>query len=150
MAAGSTNSAAPRRPTRASLLARGLLGCVPARPDCSNIRTGAARRFRAAAVDDRGCLAEALLVGPPGLLPGREWLLSLLASREPLSALDRRALLSGRPPLPMPAVGRIVCSCFNVGVNQLASAVAAGCDSLDAIGSQRCAPAPTAAPAAPR
>jgi assimilatory nitrate reductase catalytic subunit len=37
------------------------------------------------------------------------------------------ALLSGRSPVPMPAVGRIVCACFNVGVNQLAAAVASGC-----------------------
>jgi assimilatory nitrate reductase catalytic subunit len=90
--------------------------------------------YRAAAVDDTGAMAEALLVGPPGQLPAREWLLSLLASREPLTIADRRALLSGRAPVPLPAVGRIVCSCFNVGVNQLASAVAAGCNSLEAIG----------------
>jgi assimilatory nitrate reductase catalytic subunit len=35
----------------------------------------------------------------------------------------------------MPAIGRVVCACFHVGANQLASAVAAGCDSLEAIGS---------------
>ncbi|WP_292435684.1 (2Fe-2S)-binding protein, partial [Mesorhizobium sp.] len=55
--------------------------------------------------------------------------------RQPLSAGDRHALLSGRSPAPMPAIGRVVCSCFHIGVNQLASAVAAGCDSLEAIGS---------------
>ncbi len=121
-------------PDQGTLLARGLLE-VSRRDQLLEYTDRRGQTFRAAALDDRGGLAEALLVGPPGLLPGREWLLSLLASQEPLSELDRRALLSGRPPLPMPAVGRIVCSCFNVGVNQLASAVAAGCYSLDAIGS---------------
>ena len=49
---------------------------------------------------------------------------------------DRMALLSGRSPIPMPAVGRIICACFNVGVNQLTSAVAAGCTTLEHIGAQ--------------
>jgi assimilatory nitrate reductase catalytic subunit len=120
-------------PDQGILLARSLLDAFP-RDQLLEYTDRRGQAFRAAAVDGRGSLAEALLVGPPGLLPGREWLLSLLASREPLSALDRRALLSGRPPVPMPAVGRIVCSCFNVGVNQLASAVAAGCSSVEAIG----------------
>lgn len=90
--------------------------------------------YRAAAVDENGCLAEALLVGPPDQLPGREWLLSLLASREPLTAQDCLTLLSGRAAVPRPAIGRIVCSCFNVGINQVASAVASGCTSVEAIG----------------
>ena len=34
----------------------------------------------------------------------------------------------------MPSAGRIVCSCFNIGVNQLADAVAGGCRSLETIG----------------
>ena len=120
-------------PDQGTLLARGLLDAFP-RDQLLEFTDRRRETFRAAAVDSRGCLAEALLVGPPGLLPGREWLLSLLASRQPLSALDRHALLSGRPPVAMPTIGRIVCSCFNVGVNQLASAVAAGCDSVEAIG----------------
>ena len=120
-------------PDQGTLLARGLLDAFP-RDQLLEFTDRRRETFRAAAVDGRGCLAEALLVGPPGLLPGREWLLSLLASRQPLSALDRHTLLSGRPPVAMPTIGRIVCSCFNVGVNQLASAVAAGCDSVEAIG----------------
>ena len=73
---------------------------------------------------------------PPDQLPARDWLVALLASRQPLSIADRMALLSGRSPVPMPAVGRIICSCFNVGINQLASAVAAGCHSVEAIGAE--------------
>lgn len=122
-------------PDEGVLLARGMLDAVP-RDQLLEYTDRRGHAFRAAAMDERGCLAEALLVGPPGLLPGREWLLSLLASQEPLSSLDRRALLSGRPPVPMPATGRIVCSCFNVGVNQLAAAVADGCNTIEAIGAK--------------
>jgi assimilatory nitrate reductase catalytic subunit len=81
-------------------------------------------------------MAEALLVAPPDQLPARDWLVSLLAARQPLSMADRMVLLSGRSPRPMPSVGRIVCSCFNIGVNQLASAVAAGCTTVEQIGTQ--------------
>jgi assimilatory nitrate reductase catalytic subunit len=42
--------------------------------------------------------------------------------------------LSGRPPVPMASVGRIICSCFNVGFNQIVDAAAAGCASVDEIG----------------
>jgi assimilatory nitrate reductase catalytic subunit len=90
--------------------------------------------YRAAAIDEAGSMAEALLVAAPDQLPVRDWLVSLLATRQPLSTADRHALLSGRSPMPMPAIGRVVCACFHVGANQLASAVAAGCDSLEAIG----------------
>ncbi|TIQ36473.1 MAG: nitrate reductase [Mesorhizobium sp.] len=91
--------------------------------------------YRAAAIDEGGAMAEALLVAAPDQLPMRDWLVSLLATRQPLSPADRHALLSGRSPVPTPAIGRVVCSCFHVGVNQLAAAVASGCDSLEAIGS---------------
>ncbi len=94
------------------------------------------RNFRAAAIDDTGALAEALLVAPPDQLPARDWLVSLFNSRQPLAISDRHALLSGRSPTPTPSIGRIVCACFNVGVNQLASAVAQGCGSLEEIGKQ--------------
>ncbi|HML91729.1 molybdopterin-dependent oxidoreductase [Methyloceanibacter sp.] len=90
--------------------------------------------YRAAAVDDDSTMAEALLVAPQGQLPPRDWLVSLLGSRQPLSGAERMALLSGRSPVPMPAVGRIICSCFNVGVNQITATVAAGCQSVEEIG----------------
>jgi len=90
--------------------------------------------YRAAAIGDDGTMAEALLVGPRGQLPPRDWLVSLLGSREPLSRPERMALLSGRSPVPLPMVGRIVCSCFNVGVNQIAETVAAGCRNVEQIG----------------
>ena len=90
--------------------------------------------YRAAAVDEAGAMAEALLVAPVGQLPACDWLISLLGTSAPLSMDDRRALLSGRSPMAAPPVGRIVCSCFNVGVNQLATAVAGGCSTVEQIG----------------
>lgn len=92
--------------------------------------------YRAAALDGDGALAEALLVAPPGQLPPRDWLISLLASRRSLAPGDRMALLSGRSPVPTPSIGRVVCACFNVGVNEIAAAVAAGCSSVDQVGAQ--------------
>ena len=122
-------------PDQGILLARGFLD--PFRRDqLLEYKDRRGLNYRAAVVDQDGTMAEALLVAPPGQLPEREWLLSLLASRQPLSTTDRMALLSGRSPRPTPSVGRIVCSCFNVGANQLASAVATGCSTVEAIGAQ--------------
>lgn len=120
-------------PDQGILLARKLLG-VQRRDLLLEYTDRRGLAYRAAAIDEGGAMAEALLVASPDQLPMRDWLVSLLATRQPLSAADRHALLSGRSPVPMPAIGRVVCSCFNIGVNQLASAVAAGCDSVEAIG----------------
>ena len=90
--------------------------------------------YRAAALDAEGALAEALLVAQPGQLPPGDWLETLLASGEPLSPTERMALLSGRSPVPVASVGRIVCSCFNVDVNRIAASVAGGCRTIAAIG----------------
>ncbi|AMS43707.1 nitrate reductase [Aminobacter aminovorans] len=120
-------------PEQGILLARRLVDVVPA-DQLLEYTDRRSSTFRAAATDAAGRLGEALLVAPQGHLPERDWLLSLLASAEPLSPLDRRALLSGRAPVPVPSVGRIVCSCFNVGVNQLAAAISGGSKSLDEIG----------------
>ncbi|HVW56220.1 MAG TPA: molybdopterin-dependent oxidoreductase [Rhizobiaceae bacterium] len=124
----------PETPDQGVLLARVLLD--DARPDCLlEYRDRKELIYRAAIMDERGALAEILLVAPFGQLPSCDWLVSLLASGEALAAADRHALLSGRSPSPMPSSpGRIVCSCFNVGVNQLVGAVASGCHSLEVIG----------------
>ncbi|PSJ63245.1 nitrate reductase [Kumtagia ephedrae] len=115
------------------LLARRLVDVVP-RDRLLEYTDRRHSIFRAAATDDDGRLAEALLVAPRGALPEREWLLSLLASGAPLSSLERRALLSGRAPVAMPSIGRVVCACFNVGVNQIDRAIAGGCASVEEVG----------------
>ncbi|MDX8519201.1 nitrate reductase [Mesorhizobium dulcispinae] len=120
-------------PDQGILLARKLLG-VRGQDQLLEYTDRRGLAYRAAAVDESGAMAEALLVAAPDQLPARDWLVSLLATRQSLSTADRHALLSGRSPAPVPAIGRVVCSCFHVGANQLASAVASGCDSLEAIG----------------
>ncbi|WP_210528727.1 nitrate reductase [Rubellimicrobium arenae] len=120
-------------PEEGVLLARALLPAT-AREGLIDYADKRAGTWRAAALAPDGTLAEALLVAPPDRLPDRAWLLSLLESARPLSALDRRALLSGRAPSPQPDKGRIVCACLGVGVNEIADAVRAGATSVDAIG----------------
>jgi assimilatory nitrate reductase catalytic subunit len=104
------------------LLARRLLDALPreAAIDYADARRGL---FRAGLTDATGALTECLYVGPADAQPERSWLLTLFAARQPLSEVDRRALLSGRPPVAMPSAGRIVCSCFQVGRNRIMEAV---------------------------
>ncbi len=54
-------------------------------------------------------------------LPPRAWLMSLLT--QPLDALSRRALLSGKPADPNADVGRIICACFSVGEKTIVRAI---------------------------
>ncbi|WP_048648512.1 nitrate reductase [Nitratireductor soli] len=119
-------------PDQGILLARALLSATG--EGLVEYRDRHGLNYRAAALDGAGALTEALMVAPAGQLPDMTWLTSLLASRDPLSANARRMLLSGRAPETEPAIGRIVCACFNVGANQLAAAVQSGCRSLDAVG----------------
>ncbi|HET6160997.1 MAG TPA: molybdopterin-dependent oxidoreductase [Dongiaceae bacterium] len=104
------------------LLARRLLDRVP--------REGAieyfdARRgmFRAGLTDLAGRLTDCLFVGPADMQAERDWLVALFAECRPLSDDDRRALLSGRAPVAMPPEGRVVCSCFQVGIDRIAATV---------------------------
>ncbi|QDY99691.1 nitrate reductase [Nitratireductor mangrovi] len=120
-------------PDQGVLLARGLVDAADRNRliEYTDRKSGT---FRAAALDRDGVLAEAVLVAAPRQLPEAAWLLSLLAAGEPLSDIERRALLSGRPPVPQPDIGRIVCSCFAIGESQIAAAAAAGAMSVAAIG----------------
>jgi assimilatory nitrate reductase catalytic subunit len=104
------------------LLARRLLDALPreAAIDYADARRGL---FRAGLTDATGALTECLYVGPADGPAERGWLLALFAARQLLSEVDRRALLSGRPPVAMPSAGRIVCSCFQVGRNRIVEAV---------------------------
>ncbi|MCO5066470.1 MAG: molybdopterin-dependent oxidoreductase [Rhizobiaceae bacterium] len=90
--------------------------------------------YRAAALDAVGALAEALFVAPSDQLPRLDWLVLLLGAGQPLTREDRLALLSGRSPVALPSVGRTVCSCFNIGVNQIVAAVAEGCATVQDVG----------------
>ena len=71
----------------------------------------------------------------PARLPPRHWLESLF-EKEVLSEAERAALLLGRPLKDAPDCGRIVCACFGVGENDLKKAIAAGADTVAALGLQ--------------
>lgn len=125
--------AGTEKPDEGILLARTFLAGIPQ----NRLMEYTDRRglsYRAAALDESGAVADVLLVAGPGLAPAHDWLLTLLASRRALRKEERLALLSGRSPVAAPAVGRIVCACFNVGINQLTAAVASGCATVEAVG----------------
>ena len=73
-------------------------------------------------------LQAVLLVSPHSQLPERSWISSLfLTEREAVLSMDERmALLTGKPPLGTPDIGKIVCACFNVGEKTILSAIKEG------------------------
>ena len=80
-----------------------------------------------------GRLLAVCFLGADVALPERNWLAMLIGKE--LSALDRRALLSGRPANPAFDVGRIICACFVVGEKTIRKSIAVkNLDSVAAIG----------------
>ena len=71
------------------------------------------------AVLAEGRLAAALYVTRSGRLPDREWLIDQLFA----PASSPIELLAGRPAVPAPDRGPIVCACFDVGMNTIATAI---------------------------
>ncbi|WP_377298110.1 molybdopterin-dependent oxidoreductase [Rhizobium sp. SGZ-381] len=78
-------------------------------------------------------LVGALFVSPSPVEVSRAWIVSQLGQPQ-LDPVERQALLAGRPALDRPDPGALVCSCFNIGANQIAGAVRAGCCSVEAVG----------------
>lgn len=94
-----------------------------------------AGRYRAALLR-QGRLEACLFIDPTGRLPMGQWLEGLFTV-ETLDATSRMSLLAGRPAGPIEDQGEIVCSCFQVGRNQLLRAVReAGCVTVTAMGEQ--------------
>jgi assimilatory nitrate reductase catalytic subunit len=79
--------------------------------------------FRSGFVDAHGRLTDCLFVGRPELQGDATWLVPLLAGEGPLTDADRRALLSGRVPSHAVSEGRVVCSCFQVGIERIRAAI---------------------------
>jgi len=78
-----------------------------------------------------GALQAALFVTRSGGLPPRDWLVAQLG------AMDAAPfeLLAGRPATPAPDRGRIICVCFDVGLNTILAAIAEQrLVSVDAVG----------------
>jgi len=80
-----------------------------------------ARRYRAARIED-GKLESCVFIGPSHELPERDWLAKLFAE-ESLDEGERISLLSGRPKGAQHDIGRVVCACFNVGMNVIQDAI---------------------------
>ncbi|MBA8879893.1 nitrate reductase [Phyllobacterium myrsinacearum] len=78
-------------------------------------------------------LIGALYIGRQPVAVSRSWASEQL-SQSFSAAQSRFQLLAGRPGKDMPDKGAIVCSCFSVGRNEIASAARGGCQTVVAIG----------------
>jgi len=107
------------------LLARRLIDHMP-REGAIEYHDTRRGTFRSGFVDARGRLTDCLFVGRPELQGDTTWLVPLLAEEGPLTDADRRALLSGRIPSHEASEGRIVCSCFHVGIERIRAAIQRG------------------------
>lgn len=83
----------------------------------------ARRIYRAARIVDQR-VDSLVFLSPDNRLPERNWLTGLFV-KATLSNEERRVLLSGQPPQGTADVGRIVCSCFNVGSKTILNAIKA-------------------------
>jgi len=79
-------------------------------------------------------LAGALFVAPGPVAVSRGWAAEQLEEVH-ASQRERFRIVAGRAGADRPDAGATVCSCFNVGANQIVAAVAAGCTTVEAIGS---------------
>ncbi len=101
--------------------------------DWIELRDSAARRYRAALLQDGRLQAACFIERDAALLPKRHWLASLFG-KDTLNNSERIALLSGRAPGANADCGRVVCACFGVGENTLREAIAGGANSVEALG----------------
>jgi assimilatory nitrate reductase catalytic subunit len=77
--------------------------------------------YRAARLIDNQ-LETVIFIATDNNLPERSWLSSLF-TQSALTLIERKAILSGRPPQGIADVGAIVCACFNVGEKTLQAVI---------------------------
>ncbi|MCZ7449183.1 molybdopterin-dependent oxidoreductase [Agrobacterium rhizogenes] len=82
---------------------------------------------------DGETLLAALFIANQPVAVARNWAISQLTERHEDLRM-RFALVAGRPGAGRADPGATVCSCFNVGVNQITTAIRDGCHSVEAIG----------------
>ena len=80
-----------------------------------------------------GRLVGAVFLARQPVAVSRSWAGGLLGLAAPTPA-TRWKLLAGRPAADQPDKGAIVCSCFQVGANEIRGAVAAGITTVSGIG----------------
>ena len=78
-------------------------------------------RYRGARIEN-GHLESCIFIGPDQDLPERDWLAQLLA-KPALQEDERISLLTGKPTSGQHDIGRIICSCFSVGINTIVDAI---------------------------
>ena len=81
-----------------------------------------------------GQLLALLYTGTEPVAVSRNWASEQLLSTP--SGAERYRLLAGRPSGEVPDKGAIICSCLNVGVNDIQAAIAKGCANVNAIGDE--------------
>ncbi len=77
----------------------------------------AENRYRAARIEN-GRLESCIFIDSTYNLPQRDWLVKLFAD-DKLNDKDRTSILMGKPAKGQKDPGRVVCSCFGVGINTL-------------------------------
>ncbi len=95
-----------------------------------------ARGMRRIAVRDAaGEVSAALYVTRAGQLPSRDWAAAQLGG----GGASPAELLAGRPSIPAPDRGPIICVCHGVGEHAITAAACAGGATVEAIGKSTCA-----------
>jgi assimilatory nitrate reductase catalytic subunit len=80
-------------------------------------------------------LLAALFIARAPVAVARNWAISQLSVRHD-DLRTRFSLVAGRPSAGRADPGATVCSCFNVGVNQITTAIRDGCHSVEAVGKE--------------
>ncbi|MDR6100301.1 assimilatory nitrate reductase catalytic subunit [Agrobacterium larrymoorei] len=80
-------------------------------------------------------LLAALFIAAEPVAVARNWAVAQLNERHEDMG-NRFALVAGRPGAGRPDPGATVCSCFNVGINQITSAIREGCHTVEAVGAR--------------
>jgi len=111
------------------MFARALIGSEGELAVYRDTQTG---RMRFACYED-GCLAGSLYLAREPVAVSRDWAVSRLSEAN-AKTRNRSATLAGRPGAGSVDRGATVCSCFGVGANDIAHAIARGCSTVAAIG----------------
>ena len=104
-----------------AVCARGMLQADANGAQWSEMFDSARQSYRGARFV-AGRLDSCVFIGPDYRLPPRDWLIELFA-RDAVDGRERMRVLAGTPSAGQEDAGRIVCSCFGVGVNALCTAI---------------------------
>ncbi len=104
-----------------AVCARGMLQADADAAQWSEMFDSAQQSYRGARFL-AGRLDSCVFIGPDHRLPPRDWLIELF-TRDAIGGRDRLRVLAGTPVAGQEDAGRIVCSCFGVGVNTLCTAI---------------------------